>query len=186
MDNAIQIGKVEGVFYTPDPESFITASQSKVAFALGGIPGDRHFGHSMISGGREKKVYPRGTEIHNNRQWSAVSVEELKTIAHAMQLEMVLPEWVGANLLLSGIPNLSSVAALTRLKFFSGDKMTVVLMVYGQNRPCIYPHQAMEKALGKTIEVPFTKAAATCRGLVGWVEKPGIIQPGDTFICEKA
>lgn len=177
-------GKVEGVFFTPDPQSFITASQPELEFALAGIPGDRHYGHTMISGGREKKVYPRGTEIHNNRQWSAVSSEELAAIAATMNLKTVQPEWVGANLLLSGIPDLSHLPPLTRMKFFSGDEMTAVLMIYGQNKPCIYPHQAMENILGKAIDIPFTKAAATCRGLVGWVEKPGVIKPGNAVICE--
>jgi len=77
-------GVITGLFSTPDPENFVTSSRQSLEFALGGIPGDRHYGHTRPSGGREKKEYPRNTPIHNNRQWSAVSAEEIGEIAEKM------------------------------------------------------------------------------------------------------
>ncbi len=172
-------GIITGLFSTPDPENFVTASRQSLEFALGGIPGDRHFGHERLSGGREKKEYPRNTPIHNNRQWSAVSTEEIEGIAEKMQLDRILPEWMGANLMISGIADLSHLPPLSKLRIFRNNELIAVLAVYGQNRPCIHPHRAMEAAVGKELEVPFTKAAADTRGLVGWVEKAGIVMVGD-------
>jgi len=183
MSDLFYTGKVEGLFTTPHPDTFITESRTELYFGLDGIPGDRHFGFQRLSGGREKKFYPRGTVIRNNRQWSGVSVEELKHIAEKMQLQEVKPEWIGANLLLSGISDLSLLPGLTRLTFRPGSDDAVVLIVYGQNKPCLHPHKAMEEALGHTIQKPFTKAAATCRGLVGWVEKAGVVRVGDEAVA---
>jgi len=179
MSELFYTGKVEGLFTTPHNDTFVTESRNELQFSLEGIPDNRHFGFQRLSGGREKKFYPRGTVIRNNRQWSAVSVEELKHIAETMQLEEVKPEWIGANLLISGIPDLSQLPGLTRLTFRPGSADEVVLIVYGQNKPCIHAHHSIENAVSQVIKNPFTKAAATCRGLVGWVEKEGVVRVGD-------
>ena len=47
--------------------------------------------------------YAQGTEIRNTRQISIVSVEELAFIADSMGIDTLQPEWVGANLLVSGM-----------------------------------------------------------------------------------
>lgn len=172
-------GKIDGLFSTPDPEEFLTASKDSMEFSLAGIPGDRHSGHTRLSGGREKKEYPKGTPIHNNRQWSAVSMEELEGIARNMELDEIKPEWLGANLLISGIPELSHLPGLALIKIFHDSVEGPVLVNYGQNKPCLHPHRAMEKAVGRELKSPFTKAAIETRGLVGWVEKAGVAQVGD-------
>ena len=46
--------------------------------------------------------------IRNDRQISIVSAEELALIAKELHVPEVKPEWLGANLLISGIPNLSA------------------------------------------------------------------------------
>lgn len=173
------IGKIEGLYSTPDPEHFVTGLHHEITFELNGIAGDRHAGFERLSGGREKKQYPKGTRIRNNRQWSAVSIEEMDEVAKTMQIAEVKPEWIGANLLISGIDNLSLLPAMSLIKIFHEDEEGPVLVIYGQNKPCMHPHRAMEEALKTPIEVPFTKAAAHCRGLVGWVEKPGMARLGD-------
>ena len=172
-------GVIEGVYTTPNTDNFITEEKDALEFTIAGIPGDRHAGYDRPSGGREKKLYPRGTRIRNNRQWSAVSVEELTEIAKSMNLPAIKPEWLGANMLISGIPSLSTLPAISMLKIFSGETEGPVLVIYCQNRPCIYPHQAMEEIMGHQIETQFTKAAKETRGLVGWVEKPGTAHRGD-------
>lgn len=173
-------GRLEGLYTTPDPEDFVTAQRSVLDFSLEGIPGDRHAGHTRPSGGREKKQYQPGTKIHNNRQWSAVSVEELAEAAKKMGLDALKPEWLGANLLVSGIAGFTALPPLALLRI--GDpKNGVVLTAYGENKPCLHPHKALEKSLGQTVKVPFTKAANGLRGLVGWVEKPGKAHVADTL-----
>ncbi|TVR38112.1 MAG: MOSC domain-containing protein [Cryomorphaceae bacterium] len=174
-----QNGIVRGLYTTTKPEEFITAPFSELTFEIEGIPGDRHAGISRPSGSREKKLYPKGTAIRNNRQWSALSVEELDDIAKRMGLEKMLPEWAGANLLIEGVEKLTQLPSLSLLKFFHGELAGPVLVVYGENKPCHHPHAAAEKALQKKLQVAFSKAAANGRGLVGWVEKPGKVHVGD-------
>ena len=76
----------------------------------------------------------RGTEIRNERQLSIVASDELAVVANRMGLAELKPEWIGANLVLEGLPNLSMLPAGTLL-FFKGG---VTLKVDGQNKPCRY------------------------------------------------
>lgn len=175
-----QNGIVRGLYATPEPAEFLTTPFSQLPFEIDGIPGDRHSGVSRQSGSREKKLYPKGTLIRNNRQWSALSVEELEGIATRMGIEKMLPEWAGANVLIQGVEKLTQIPSLSLLKFFHREVPGPVLVVYGENKPCHHPHAAAEKALQKELEVPFSKAAAHCRGLVGWVEKPDTAYVGDS------
>ena len=54
-----------------------------------------------------------------------LSLEGLAEIAQAMQLPEVLPEWVGENLAMQGIANLTLLPPSTRI-FFPGDAVLVV------------------------------------------------------------
>ena len=54
-------------------------------------------------------MYLRGTEILNRRQITIVSVEELDRIAEELGVESVLPEWLGANILVKGFPELTKL-----------------------------------------------------------------------------
>lgn len=170
-------GKIQGLFSTPDVNSFETTLRESLNFTLEGIPGDRHAGFFRASGGREKKEYRPGTTIRNNRQWSALSVEELQTIAARMQLSELNAGLTGANLLISGLIDFTRTPSLSLLKI--NGSHGPVLVVYGENKPCMHPHKLMEEKTGKKIATPFTKAAASCRGLVGWVEKAGEARTGD-------
>ena len=102
-----------------------------MSLAFGGIPGDLHFGATRRSGGREP-WYPRGTEIRNERQLSIVAPAELAVVAERMGLAEIRPEWIGANLLLDGIPHLSMLPPGTQL-FFKGG---ATLKIDSQNGPC--------------------------------------------------
>ncbi|WP_204313352.1 MOSC domain-containing protein, partial [Klebsiella michiganensis] len=75
-----------------------------------GIAGDFHAGATRRSGGREP-WYPRGTEMRNERQLSLVAADELSIVAERMELKEIKPEWIGANLLIEGVPNLSMLPA---------------------------------------------------------------------------
>jgi len=141
-----------------------------------GIPGDRHYGYLKKSGGRDKWLHARGTLIANHRQWSAVSPEEMSAVARDMALPRMNPEWIGANLLLSGFPDFTSIPPLSRICI--GPE--AVLVVYGENEPCDLPMPWIEQGSGLKPSLPFSKAARKKRGLVGWVERPGLISAGDT------
>jgi len=151
---------------------------------LDGVVGDRHrsFERSTWAGDKQ----PEGTVRRNERQWSAVSVEELEGIRTAMDLnEPLTATSLGANLCLAGVEELSRLPKGTLLKFPSGAE----LMVEEFNPPC---HDMGKKlaAIHKTRsgqELPstaFSKAAKLTRGVVGVVEVAGTISAGDEVTIE--
>lgn len=93
--------------------------KEEISIDYGGIPGDLHFGLTKTAGAREP-MYKKGTEIFNRRQISIVSVEECLAIAERLNIPAVLPEWLGANIALSGLPQLTHVREGSRLIFPSG------------------------------------------------------------------
>lgn len=169
--------RVAGV-YTAPLDHFVTRAVEALPLTFEGIEGDYHAGHTRRSGGREP-WYPRGTEMRNERQLSIVAPDELAMIAERMGLAEVRPEWIGANLLLDGLPMLSMLPAGTML-FFKGG---VTIKVDGQNAPCrqsgrsVAEHARMaDQDAGSLL---FPKVARRLRGLVAWVEKPGVIAAGE-------
>lgn len=164
--------------YTAQSDHFVTRAVETLPLSFEGIAGDFHAGHTRRSGGREP-WYPRGTEMRNERQLSIVAPDELATIAERMGLAEIRPEWIGANLLLEGVPMLSMLPAGTML-FFKGG---VTIKIDGQNAPCriagrsIAEHARMaDHDAGSLL---FPKVARRLRGLVAWVEKPGVVSAGE-------
>ena len=156
--------------------TFATSGLDEAHLDFGGIPGDLHFGVRMRSGGRQAH-YPRGTEIANYRQLSLVSQEELAEVAARLGLPVIKPEWLGANLLVSGIPEFTLLPAMTRL-FFPGD---LALALAGENQPCIHPGNLIQEAFPDRpgLAARFVQEAIRRRGVVGWVERPGSVRVGD-------
>ena len=151
---------------------------------LDGIVGDAHRSYVRKAWAGDKQA--EGTVRRNERQWSAVSLEELAEIQDAMDLvERPTPTELGANLCLSGIRELSRLPKGTVFKLPSGAE----LIVEEYNPPC----HDMGKKLAATHETrsgdplsstAFSKAAKLSRGLVGVVEVPGVIQAGDEVQIE--
>jgi len=169
-------GEVAGAFI--GEPGIVSKSVPEVVVSLEGFTGDRHYGFTKPAGARET-YYPRGTQIRNNRQVSAVSEEELQKIAKELAVVEILPEWLGANLCIRGIPYFSKLPPLTRLVF--PDK--AVIVVYGENEPCTGPGKVIEQQYG----VPahrFPREAYNLRGIVGWVECPGVIRAKDKVRIE--
>lgn len=142
--------------------------------AFQGIPGDAHGGGLRASCGRVTMLHPRGTPIRNTRQVSLLSDEELAQIAAAMDLDRLDPGWLGASVVVSGLPDLSHLPPGSRLRAPSQATLAVDL----ENGPCQYPAQEIER------ERPghgrrFVPAARGRRGVTGWVERPGRIARGD-------
>ncbi|MGL5362033.1 MAG: MOSC domain-containing protein [Bosea sp. (in: a-proteobacteria)] len=153
-----------------------------------GIAGDRHVGLRRRAGPREPWL-PRGLDIHNDRQLTAVSIQELANIAAALDLPEIRPEWLGANLLIEGLADFSRIAAGSRLAvggqwagkgIFDGQ---ATLRVSGYNFPCRGPGHMIAQAYDKPeLEFAFVKAAASLRGLILFVDHPGRIAPGDAVV----
>lgn len=158
--------------------------QASVQVELDGIVGDRHRSFERTAWSGDKQA--EGTVRRNERQWSAVSSEELAQVAAAMDLgEPLTAASLGANLCLSGIPQLSHLPKGTVLKFPSGAE----LIVEEYNPPC----HGIGKALadrhttrsGQPLSsTAFSKAAKLRRGIVGVVEVPGKISKGDEVTVE--
>lgn len=166
---------VEAVLIADTPGTFVTRRVDQVPLDLAGIPGDRHYGLTRKAGAREP-MYPRGTEIRNRRQLSVVSAEECDQIAQQLGLAVLLPEWLGANLLLRGLPNLTQLPAGSRLLLPSGAG----LVCEGENVPCRHPGeiiQALHPAQAGLLK-RFVSIAQRRRGLVCSIERPGTIVRG--------
>jgi hypothetical protein len=168
------------VCHSREKSAFLTTRQPQVTVTFDGIEGDRHSGPTLLSGGRTPH-YPRGTEIRNDRQITIVSVEEIAKIAGALEIPELLPEWLGANLLLEGLPRLTQMPPSTRLYFAQG----ATLVVAQSNAPCTTPGNVIRDHYHRPgLETLFPKAALGLRGLVAYVEKPGVIAAGDEVKAE--
>ena len=169
--------KVTGTFLASGA-TFETFAVHALDLSLDGIAGDHHHGPTRSSGGREP-WYPRGTQMRNERQVSIVAPDELALVAERMELPEIRPEWIGANLVLDGVPRLSMLPSGTLL-FFAGG---VTLKVDGQNKPCRIAGQLIATRAGMADReagaLAFPKVAQRLRGLVAWVEKPGRIENGE-------
>lgn len=154
-------------------------AHDSIQVELDGIVGDRH--RSYVRDTYKVDKQPYGTVRRNERQWSAVSVEELTAISDAMDLrEPITAASVGANLCVEGIPELSRLPKGTLLQFASGAE----LIVEEYNPPCsdmskIQASRHKTKSGEPVSETAFAKAAKLSRGVVGVVEAAGAINAGD-------
>jgi hypothetical protein len=167
--------RVEGIYWAPR-DTFVSEPLDVLTLTYEGIPGDRHSGLYRESGPREP-WYPRGTPMRNERQLSILSAEENSEVAAAMGIDRLKPEWIGGNLLLSGVPQLSALPPRTLLWFPSG----AAVRIDGDNGPCKKSGASIASALpGRPdLELGFVQAAKHKRGLLGWVEREGEVRAGD-------
>ncbi|WP_231710230.1 MOSC domain-containing protein [Roseibium limicola] len=170
------VGRVAEVLQTAKPDDFNTFACDSLELGLEGITGDRHGGFSRFSGGREP-YYPRGTEMCNERQLSILAPDELGLIAERMDIDRLEAGWIGGNIVIEGMPHLSLIPPRTRLVFAGG----AVVRVDGDNVPCRSAGKsiAAQFADRSGLDLAFPKLARRLRGLVGYVEKPGTILPGE-------
>lgn len=170
-------GTVAGV-YVAARGDFVTAAVDGFDLGFDGIAGDHHAGLSRRSSSREP-WYERGTEMRNERQLTIVASDELAQTAEAMGIAELKPEWIGANLVLDGIPALSMLPSGTLL-FFEGG---ATLKVDAQNAPCRIAGRSIAEHAGmadvKAGSLLFPKVAKRLRGLTAWVEKPGRLARGE-------
>ena len=164
---------------------FVTEPRTELELNTQGVVGDRHYGCETISGGRFTTLYKRGTPVRNNRQWSAISPQEVMDIAKNLGIEGKLtPELLGMNFLIEGVERLSELPPMTYLIFSPHEEFAprleedVVLVVYGQALPCTVAGKALVEPCGDaSLEQRFPKGALGLRVTTGWVEKGVIIRP---------
>lgn len=161
-----------------DGTGFITRDVAMLKIDLDGVPGDRHAGFAR---GADSRVpwFPRGTPIRNSRQVSIVAADELAEIARRLGVAEVRPEWIGANLVIEGIPRLTRLPPGTRLHFPGG----AALAVEGENFPCRHAGRAVAQELGSQqapqgLDLGFVQSGKGLRGLVAWVERAGELAAG--------
>jgi len=171
--------------YSSDTDGSTSDPSSSIQVELDGVVGDSHrsFERKAWAGGDKQ---PEGTVRRNERQWSAVSVEELAEVSAELDLtEDITASCVGANLCFEGIPELSRLPKGTLLKFPSGAELVVV----EYNPPCGYMGEKVAGRYSTNSGEPlrntaFSKAAKLKRGIVGVVDVAGAIHAGDDVAVE--
>lgn len=168
-------GTVAGVYVVPEGNRVESVAVPSLRLDFEGPAGDRHYGITRHAGAREP-WHPRETVISNIRQVSVLSVEEMAIVAARMGVPELKAEWIGGTILIEGVPKLSFLPAGTRL-FFEGGAS---LLVAEQNGPCRIAGKAIAAHFeGRPeLELEFPKLARGLRGIVGAVERPGIVKPG--------
>ncbi len=159
-----------------DDKPIVGHAADRLEFTFGGPVGEFHAGETRESCSRVKAQYPIGTIIRNTRQVCILCADELDAIAAELGLKALDPAWLGATVVLRGIPDLSHVPPSARLQSTGGLTLTVDM----QNRPCQFPAMTIEAAApghGKR----FKSVAEGRRGVTAWVERPGGLRVGDTL-----
>jgi hypothetical protein len=171
------IGTVTWLGHQPVPVDnlIITARPLEVMpLSFAGPEDEVHAGLTRPSCGRVLTQHPRGTTIRNVRQLCVVSAEEMAAVAAELGLEAFDYAWVGASVVVAGIPDFTHLPPSARLQGPDG----VTLVVDMENHPCIEPAATIEKARpghGKA----FKAAARERRGVTAWVEREGVLRIGD-------
>jgi MOSC domain-containing protein YiiM len=171
-------GRVEALLKNGDRATGLEKSRvDQLKLSFEGILGDCHSGLVRKADVRTIRQYPRDTPIRNVRQLTLLSVEELAQIAKIMAIPDVRPEWVGANMVTAGIPDLTLLPPSSRMQFPSGATIVVDM----ENEPCRYPAEIIEKHNPEQ-KMGFVKAAKHKRGVTAWVEREGDVGLGDEIV----
>jgi hypothetical protein len=171
------VGEIVWLGVVPDRDASLRSrAVDHLALDFAGPVGEDHSGLTRASCSRVVSQYPKGTEIRNTRQLCIVSAEELAEIASEIGVEEVNPEWVGASVVVRGIPDFTHVPPSARLQSDDGATVTVDM----ENRPCMLPAPVIE-ADAPGHGRAFKAAALHRRGVTAWVERPGTFRLGDAI-----
>ncbi|MEL7182303.1 MAG: sulfurase [Pseudomonadota bacterium] len=170
------VGQITWLGSVPNrSDDLVSHPSGSLSLSFAGPSGEDHGGLTRPSCSRVTTQYKKGTEIRNSRQLSVVSSEELEQIAEKMGLEALDPAWIGATLLLSGIPDFSHIPPSARLQ---NEATGATIVVDMQNRPCHLPAPVIDRA-APGIGRGFKAAAKGKRGVTAWVEREGMMRLGD-------
>jgi hypothetical protein len=169
------IGRVEQLLSAANrDDGFEKQMRQSLKLLLSGPEGDCHTGETRLSDSRTLQTYKRNTVIRNVRQISLISAEEMADVAQKMQLPDMNASWLGANMVTSGIPDLTLLPPSSRLQFPSGATLVIDM----ENMPCRQVASVIEKSYPEKGAL-FVKAATHKRGLTAWVEREGDIHVHD-------
>ena len=156
-------------------EDLTSRSLDAVQMTHAGFEGEDHGGLDRSACSRLSNVHPQGVTLKNHRQLTVLSTEEMAETALAMDIETGIdPCWVGANLVLSGVPSLTFLPPGTRLQLPDGGTIVVDM----ENGPCKFPGEIIDRhhpGKGKTYPI----AARGKRGFTAFVERAGVVKQGD-------
>jgi hypothetical protein len=170
-------GKVESLLKRASRETgFEKAGTDAISLTFAGPADDCHTGLTRKSDSRTLPLYKRDIDIRNVRQITILSVEELKEVAARLDIPAIDPGWFGANLVVSGIPDLSLLPPSTRLQFPSNATLVVDM----ENAPCSQIAKAVERHHPGT-QFKVVEAATHKRGLTAWVEREGEVRMSDAI-----
>ncbi|SMX44050.1 MOSC domain-containing protein [Actibacterium lipolyticum] len=156
--------------------SLMAEPLNEVTARFSGVDGEEHAGITRPSCSRVLSQYERNTEIRNVRQFSVLSAEDIAAIAAEMGIDALDPAWLGASIVVEGIPDFTHIPPSSRLQNQDGTTLTVDM----ENRPCQLPAKVIEGVLpGKGRA--FKPAAVGRRGVTAWVEREGRLAIGDTL-----
>jgi MOSC domain-containing protein YiiM len=165
-----------------DGRNFVSRAVPRLELTFEGLAGDRHAGPTRPADARTP-WHPRGTPIANTRHMSIVSVEECARIAELLGLADLDPSLLGANLVVAGLDELTQRPSGTRLQFPSG----ATIFITEPNAPCRQPGRKIAAAFrDPALEFAFPKLAVGLRGVVGLVEREGVVAVGDAIKVVRA
>ena len=169
-------GEIVWMGSVPDRGASLMSDPVTSLFAsFAGGPDEDHAGLTRPSCSRVLTQYPRNTTIRNTRQFSVVCAQELKIIADKIGVDEFDPRWIGASIVISGLPDFTHTPPSSRLQMPSGATLVVDM----ENRPCVLPGPYIEAdAAGAGRK--FKTAAKNKRGITAWVECEGDISVGDS------
>lgn len=185
------IGKVERVLVANKHGNHISFPAEKIQLIQGqGVRYDNHYGPRLLDI-RDSTALRfgllKGMESFNVRQWSAVSQEELNTVAQYIGIKEIGYGLLGENFVVSGIQDFTTLPTGTQF-FFKSPKdelRSTILFVYGENNPCQIPGDAIQAANPdvENVRSLFIKNAKHRRGLVGFIIGSGFVKEGDSIIA---
>lgn len=168
-------GRVEQLLAGPDrAQGLEKRDVPSLSLTFAGPVGDMHAGETRKADTRTKVMYAVNTDIRNVRQVTLVAAEELADAAQALNIPEIKPDWFGANILVSGIPDFTLLPPSTRLQFSSGATIVVDM----ENYPCSQVAEVVGRHYPE-VQKKVVKAAMHKRGVTAWVEREGRVAAGD-------
>ncbi|MDO8523314.1 MAG: MOSC domain-containing protein [bacterium] len=171
-------GMLTGIFIASDVNSLVSNRVSMVKVLENGFEGDKHQGWFRNADVKARR-YAKGTKIWNSRQISIVAEEELALAAKDLGIGKIEPEWLGANICISGILDFSLLSPGTKI-FIPNENgcPEVGLYITASNKPCIGPGKVIQSHYPQIsrLDLRFVKAVLNKRGVVAVVEHEGHIK----------
>lgn len=150
---------------------------TELDLSFAGPKGEAHGGLTAPSCMRVTAQYPEGTEIRNVRQLTILSQEDILETAAEMGMSRIDPAWLGANIILKGLPDFTHIPPSSRLQ---GGESGATLTVDMENRPCHLPAREIE-AEAKGFGARYKAAAKGRRGVTAWVAREGVLRVGESI-----